>query len=110
MMGSKMYPEGTNLLSPYSPIFRKDQRKWRFDAFVYLRDDDDIITFSTGLGILVSDIALIAMGTILVFFGFRYGWTSVIAFYFVPYMVRLSLIGGSHGILTHRPCSYATIG
>lgn len=30
MMGSKMYPEGTNLLSPYSPIFKKGQRMWLF--------------------------------------------------------------------------------
>ncbi|TCD68732.1 hypothetical protein EIP91_009878 [Steccherinum ochraceum] len=67
MMGSKMYPEGTNLLSPYSPIFKKGQR----------------------LGIFISDVALVVMGTALVFFGFRYGWASLVAYYFIPYMYIL---------------------
>ena len=26
-MGSKMYPAGTNHFSPYSPLFKKEQRK-----------------------------------------------------------------------------------
>ncbi|KAH8083325.1 fatty acid desaturase-domain-containing protein [Cristinia sonorae] len=65
-MGNKMlYPEGTNLLSPYSPVFKKEQR-W---------------------GIFISDVALLVMGSVLVSYAVKYGWLSLIAYYFIPYML-----------------------
>jgi len=64
-MGNKMYPEGTNLLSPYSPIFKKEQR----------------------VGILISDISLVVMSSILLHFTSIYGWKALVSYYFIPYML-----------------------
>ncbi|KAI0076538.1 hypothetical protein K474DRAFT_1597790 [Panus rudis PR-1116 ss-1] len=67
VMGSKMYPEGTNHFSPYSPLFKKEQRR----------------------GILISDIGLTLMASLLVYAASIYGWKAVMMFYFVPYMVLM---------------------
>ncbi|CDO70622.1 hypothetical protein BN946_scf184748.g20 [Trametes cinnabarina] len=65
MLGSKMYPKGTNHFSPYSALFKKEQR----------------------LGIVISDIGLIGMMYLLYLFAQAYGWTALIMYYVFPYMV-----------------------
>ncbi|KAK7678671.1 hypothetical protein QCA50_018252 [Cerrena zonata] len=65
IMGSPMYPAGTNHFSPYSPLFKKEQR----------------------MGIFVSDLALLAMGSLLVYAGQTYGWKAVLMYYVIPYML-----------------------
>ncbi|KAI0937592.1 hypothetical protein AcV5_000391 [Taiwanofungus camphoratus] len=64
-MGSKRYPKGTNHFSPYSPIFRKDQR----------------------LGIFLSDIGIAAMLSLLVYAAKLYGAKTVFMYYFPPYVL-----------------------
>ncbi len=39
-MGSKMYTEGVNHFSPYSPIFRKEQSKFPYVTSQYLQGHD----------------------------------------------------------------------
>ncbi|KAI0717651.1 fatty acid desaturase-domain-containing protein [Fomitopsis betulina] len=65
VMGSKRYSKGTNHFSPYSPIFRADQR----------------------LGIFLSDIGLLGMGYGLYSAALIYGWKAIFMYYFVPYVV-----------------------
>ncbi|KAJ3492010.1 hypothetical protein NLI96_g281 [Meripilus lineatus] len=72
-MGSPMHPTGTNHFSPYSPIFKADQRK----------------------GILVSDVGIAAMGAVLLSMGRYLGWRGFVAYYMVPYMV-------SHDHIAHH--------
>ncbi|OSX63288.1 hypothetical protein POSPLADRAFT_1168809 [Postia placenta MAD-698-R-SB12] len=64
-MGSKRYPKGTNHFSPYSPLFRPDQR----------------------LGIFLSDVGIIGMLSILYYCGTIYGGKAVFMYYFVPYVL-----------------------
>lgn len=65
IMGSKMYPAGTNHFSPYSPLFKKEQR----------------------MGIIISDIGLLAMASLLTYAGSTYGWKAVFMYYAIPYML-----------------------
>ncbi|KAH9924159.1 fatty acid desaturase-domain-containing protein [Fomitopsis serialis] len=65
VMGSKRYPKGTNHLSPYSAIFRPDQR----------------------LGIFLSDIGLLGMVWILYRLANIYGAKAVLMYYFIPYVL-----------------------
>ncbi|KAH9941308.1 fatty acid desaturase-domain-containing protein [Epithele typhae] len=64
-LGSKMYPKGTNHFSPYSALWKKEQR----------------------FGIVISDIGLIAMMSLLYLFARTYGWKAFVAYYFIPYML-----------------------
>ncbi|OCH93320.1 hypothetical protein OBBRIDRAFT_326866 [Obba rivulosa] len=64
-MGSKMYPDGTNHFSPYSAIFKKEQR----------------------VGIIISDVGIAFMCGVLVLCGSMFGWKAVMMYYFVPYVV-----------------------
>ncbi|KAI0080451.1 hypothetical protein K474DRAFT_256833 [Panus rudis PR-1116 ss-1] len=64
-MGSPMYPQGTNHISPYSPLFRADQRK----------------------GIIISDFGLSVMLYLLAYTASHYGWAKVLSFYVVPYLI-----------------------
>ncbi|KAH8102900.1 fatty acid desaturase-domain-containing protein [Cristinia sonorae] len=61
-MGSPRHPAGTSHLNPYSTIFTKEQRR----------------------GIIISDVALISMGTLLYYYGSHYGWTKFIAMWLIP--------------------------
>ncbi|CCM00809.1 uncharacterized protein FIBRA_02851 [Fibroporia radiculosa] len=65
-MGSRRYPKGTNHFSPYSSLFRPEER----------------------LGIVLSDIGLIGMGSILYYASKLYGGKAVLMYYFIPYVVR----------------------
>jgi len=65
VMGSKRYPKGTNHLSPYSPLFRPDQR----------------------LGIFLSDIGLLGMAWLLYRLANMYGAKAVLMYYFIPYVL-----------------------
>ncbi|KAH9940693.1 fatty acid desaturase-domain-containing protein [Amylocystis lapponica] len=65
VMGSKMYPPGTNHFSPYSALFKKEQRR----------------------GIIVSDIGISVMLSLLVYAGHLLGWKAVVMYYVVPYIV-----------------------
>lgn len=40
------------------------------------------------MGIFASDIALLAMGSLLVYAGQTYGWKAVLMYYVIPWMVR----------------------
>ncbi|KAH9831150.1 fatty acid desaturase-domain-containing protein [Rhodofomes roseus] len=62
--GSNRYPKGTNHFSPYSPLFRPDQR----------------------LGILLSDIGILGMGLVLRRAANLYGAWAVFMYYFIPYV------------------------
>ncbi|THH32541.1 hypothetical protein EUX98_g1641 [Antrodiella citrinella] len=65
-MGNKdLYPDGTNLMSPLSPVYKKEQR----------------------LSIFISDIALVVMSSILYRLTSIYGWQAFVAYYFIPYML-----------------------
>ncbi|KAI0674370.1 fatty acid desaturase-domain-containing protein [Trametes maxima] len=64
-LGSKMYPKGTNHFSPYSALFKKEQR----------------------LGIFISDVGLIGMMSLLYAFARAYGWKALAMYYFVPYVL-----------------------
>ncbi|OBZ77389.1 putative alpha-L-arabinofuranosidase A [Grifola frondosa] len=64
-LGSKMYAKGTNHFSPYSPIFKKEQR----------------------LGIFLSDVGIAIMLYILVSVGRLYGWKVILMYYFIPYVL-----------------------
>ncbi|EIW55651.1 uncharacterized protein TRAVEDRAFT_171450 [Trametes versicolor FP-101664 SS1] len=65
LLGSKMYPKGTNHFSPYSALFKKEQR----------------------LGIFISDVGLIGMMSLLYLFARTYGWTALAMYYFIPYVL-----------------------
>ena len=39
------------------------------------------------MGIVLSDIGLIAMMSLLYLFAQAYGWRSLVAYYFIPYVV-----------------------
>ncbi|KAI0635236.1 fatty acid desaturase-domain-containing protein [Trametes polyzona] len=65
MLGSKMYPKGTNHFSPYSALFKKEQR----------------------LGIFISDVGLVGMMSLLYLFARTYGWQAFVMYYFVPYVL-----------------------
>ncbi|KAL7284144.1 hypothetical protein ACG7TL_001425 [Trametes sanguinea] len=65
MLGSKMYPKGTNHFSPYSALFKKEQR----------------------MGIAISDVGLIGMMSLLYLFAQSYGWKALIMYYVIPYML-----------------------
>ncbi|KAI0360610.1 hypothetical protein OH77DRAFT_702383 [Trametes cingulata] len=65
MLGSKMYPKGTNHFSPYSALFKKEQR----------------------MGIFISDLGLIGMMSLLYLFARSYGWSALVKYYFVPYVL-----------------------
>ncbi|EMD31908.1 hypothetical protein CERSUDRAFT_109092 [Gelatoporia subvermispora B] len=64
-MGSKMYPQGTNHFSPYSAIFKPEQR----------------------VGIIISDLGVAFMASMLVLLGCLFGWKSVLMYYFIPYVL-----------------------
>ncbi|EPS93980.1 hypothetical protein FOMPIDRAFT_1033527 [Fomitopsis schrenkii] len=65
VMGSKRYPKGTNHFSPYSQIFREDQR----------------------LGIFLSDMGLLGMGYVLYRVALIYSWKAVFMYYFIPFVL-----------------------
>jgi len=65
MMGSKIYPAGTNHFNPESPLFKPEQRR----------------------GIIISDLGIAAMISALVYFGYLYGWQAVVMVYGVPYIL-----------------------
>ncbi|GBE87653.1 Delta(12) fatty acid desaturase [Sparassis crispa] len=64
-LGSKMYPPGTNHFSPYSALFKPEQRR----------------------GIIISDIGIAVMLSILVYAGRLYGWKAILGYYFIPYVL-----------------------
>lgn len=80
-----MYPKGTNHFSPYSALFKKEQRKCtRFSALPNGAHSDVVLT---GLGIFMSDVGLIGMMSLLYLFARTYGWSAFVMYYFVPYVV-----------------------
>ncbi|KAI0330272.1 hypothetical protein GY45DRAFT_1370848 [Cubamyces sp. BRFM 1775] len=64
-LGSKMYPKGTNHFSPYSALFKKEQR----------------------MGIFISDVGLIAMMSLLYLFARSFGWKALVMYYIIPYVL-----------------------
>ncbi|KAI0777743.1 fatty acid desaturase-domain-containing protein [Trametes elegans] len=64
-LGSKMYPKGTNHFSPYSALFKKEQR----------------------MGIFISDVGLVGMMSLLYIFARTFGWQAFAMYYFVPYVL-----------------------
>lgn len=55
--------------------------------FLALPIDTDL-----GRSIIISDIGLSVMVSLLIAFGVRYGWTSLLMYYFIPYVVRCSAV------------------
>ncbi|RPD65587.1 hypothetical protein L226DRAFT_456472 [Lentinus tigrinus ALCF2SS1-7] len=64
-LGAKFYPKGTNHFSPFSALFKDEQR----------------------MSILISDIGLVGMGWLLYQFGQAYGWKAFVVYYFIPYVL-----------------------
>ncbi|CCL99866.1 uncharacterized protein FIBRA_01891 [Fibroporia radiculosa] len=69
-MGCKKYLNSSHF-SPRSPIFRPDER----------------------MGIVLSDLGVLGMGYVLYCMIGMYGLKTVTAYYFIPFMVRMLLIG-----------------
>ncbi|CCM07159.1 uncharacterized protein FIBRA_09497 [Fibroporia radiculosa] len=64
-LGSRRHPNGTNHFSPYAPIFRPHERT----------------------GIILSDIGILVMCFALCYAMAVHGFKTVMAYYFIPYMV-----------------------
>ncbi|KAF8211714.1 delta-12 fatty acid desaturase [Mycena galopus ATCC 62051] len=64
-MGSPSYPKGTNHFSPFSPLFKRNER----------------------LGIFASDVGLVVMGYLLWEYTVRVGLATMLKLYFVPYLL-----------------------
>ncbi|KZV76590.1 delta-12 fatty acid desaturase protein [Peniophora sp. CONT] len=64
-LGAKMYPPGTNHFDPRSPLFKDHERA----------------------SIFWSDIGIACMAILLIFVGREYGWTAVLVYYGVPYLL-----------------------
>ena len=63
----------------------------------------------SGRAIIASDVGLVVMLSLLVSFGYAYGFRSVMYYYFIPYMVRPHTFNTVYNI-THVHHSSATIG
>ena len=48
-----------------------------------------------GMSIFISDVGLITMMYLLYLFGHACGWKAFVAYYFIPYVVRVSTVMGS---------------
>ena len=60
------------------------------------------------MGIFISDVALLAMGSLLVYAGQTYGWKAVFMYYVIPWMVsgiwvRIDRILGTFVYTTSLP-------
>lgn len=108
-MGSPMYPDGTNHLSPYSALFKNEQSQ----SYIALFASDELIKagYVTGRSIMITDLGLATMASILIYFGYVYGFVSVLMYYIIPYMVctHVSIMHCAR-MLTVAPFSYAITG
>ena len=83
-----MYPPFTNHFSPYSALFKPEQRMFVPAGLAIVNSP-----YTSGQGIIMSDIGISAMIGVLVYLGNLWGWKTIVAYYFIPYVLCNHWIG-----------------